>query len=155
MFFRPLRKLPLQVLKRKSTSSSFAEPLWQHERLKTSPRNRCRFRVSPPKRWALPCPPGGRKVLFGKRKGSTLSSSGPAAGVAFRFKRTAERRVHGIVYLPEDDRRELWPGAQTAYPCKTHFTDCWQKQPTQIKPPRLTIFYFLLLLLKKYEIKFF
>lgn len=35
-----------------------------------------------------------------------------------------------------------------------HFTDCWQKQPTQIKPPDLFSI-FLLLLLKKYEIKIF
>lgn len=52
-FFRPLRKLPLPALKSKSTSSSFAEPLGQHERLKTNPRNRCRVSVSPPKGWAL------------------------------------------------------------------------------------------------------
>jgi len=48
--------------------------------------------------------------------------------------------VKEIIYLSVDDRHELWPRAQTSYPWKTHFTDCWQKQATQIKPPDLTIF---------------
>lgn len=77
------------------------------------------------------------------------------AGTVFMFKHTAEWWVDGIVYLPEDDRQEVWPGALTSYPLKTHFTDCWQKQPTQIKLPELTTFYFLPLLLKKYVIKIF
>lgn len=71
------------------------------------------------------------------------------------LKHTAEWWGMGIVCLPENDRHELWPGAHTSYPWKTHFTDCCQKQPTQIKLPYLTIFYFLLLLWKKYEIKIF
>ena len=66
--------------------------------------------------------------------------------------------VKEIICLPVDDRHELWPRAQTSYPWKTHFTDCWQKQATQIKPPDLTIFDLPPTLLekkKKNEIKIF
>lgn len=64
-------------------------------------------------------------------------------------KKTAEWWVKRIVYLSVDERCELWPGAQTSYPGKTHFTDCWQKQTTQIKLPDLTSFHLLLTALEK------
>jgi hypothetical protein len=141
-FYWPLTKLPLEVLKTQVLQVPLLSLLGGMKSLSVPGVETGRDILLTRDRPCHVRPNGSHTGSVWRSKESTLNGSGPVQGMVFLFKHKGKQsRAVGWRDRLAFSWWQTWAlaQAQTSYPWKTHFTDCWQGQPTQIKLPDLTI----------------